>query len=166
MNEHMSPDFEERLHKAVKAPEADAAFVSGLRSILVAAFDAKPARRFSPRLAWGAAVALALLIGGSLLFSPQVVEAIGRLLGYIPGVGYVENGPALRVLAAPVTIQKEGVVFTLEKGAADAQRTVLLAQVQGFPNREAGAPTCEHAPQLCIVRWIRSDADRSWLEVG
>ena len=58
-----------------------------------------------------------------------------RLLGYIPGVGFVERGPALRVLSAPVTFQKDGLTLTVEKGAADSQRTVLLARVEGYPKR-------------------------------
>jgi len=131
MNEHMSPEFEARLHDLLVAPDANTAFVNDLRSKLIERMEVKTTRRFSPRLVWGIAIVLVLLIIGLLVFSPQVVEAMRRLLGYIPGVGYVEQGPALRVLAAPVTVQKEGLTVTIEKGAADSQHTVLLAQVEG-----------------------------------
>ena len=71
-----------------------------------------------------------------------------RLLGYIPGVGFVEKGPALRVLSAPVTFTKDGLTLTVEQGAADAQRTVLLAQVEGYPKDLSGRPTCTDRLQL------------------
>ena len=71
-----------------------------------------------------------------------------RLLGYVPGVGFVENGPALRVLSAPVTFTKDGLTLTVEEGTADAQRTVLLAQVEGYPKELSGRPTCTDRLQL------------------
>jgi len=96
-------------------PDADAAFVGSLRSKIIERIEVKTFRRFSPRWVWGIAIVLVLLIIGLLVFSPQVVEAMRRLLGYIPGVGYVEQGPALRVLSAPVTVQKEGLTVTIER---------------------------------------------------
>lgn len=151
MNENMSPEFEGQLQHLLAAPDADAAFVDGLRSKLIERNKMKTYRRFSPRLAWGIAVALVLLIIGLLALSPQVVEAMRRLLGYVPGVGYVEQGPALRVLSAPVTVHKEGLTFTVEKGAADSQHTVLLARVEGYPRERFGQnrpPTCVREERL------------------
>ena len=148
MNEQSSPEFEGRLHDLLAAPDPEAEFVSSLRSRLAAGADLKAARRFSPRLAWGTAIVLALLILGLLAFSPQVVTAMKRLLGYIPGVGYVERGITLRVLSAPVTVQQEGLTITIEQGAADSQRTVLLARVEGYPWARSGIRTCTDTPQL------------------
>jgi hypothetical protein len=148
MSEHMSPEFEERLHHLLAAPDADPSFVSGLRSRLIERTKVKTSPRFSPRLALGAAIVLVLLLIGLLLFSPQVVEAMRRFLGYIPGVGYVENGPALRVLSAPVTVQKEGLTVTIEQGAADSQHTVLLARVEGYPRGHSVEQTCTDWPRL------------------
>jgi hypothetical protein len=148
----MSSEFEERLHDLLAVPDADTVFVGGLRSKLIERSKVKTFRRFSPRLVWGIAIFLVLLIIGLLVFSPQIVEAMRRLLGYIPGVGYVEQGPALRVLSAPVTVQKEGLAVTIEKGAADSQHTVLLAQVEGYSQErykaQNGVQTCKEIPQL------------------
>lgn len=148
MSEHMSPDFEERVRHLLAAPDADAAFVGGLRSKLMEGNKLKTLHRFSPRLAWGIAILLVLLIIGLLAFSPRVVEAMRRLLGYIPGVGYVERGSTLRVLSAPVTLQKDGLTLTIKEGAADSQRTVLLGQVEGYSSDRSGAQTCMNMPQL------------------
>jgi hypothetical protein len=148
MNEHTDPEFEGQLRDLLAAPEADAAFVSGLRYRLMAGIGKKPMRRWSIRLAWGCAIALALLAIGLLPFSPQAVRAMRRLLAYIPGVGFVETGPALRVLPAPVTFTKDGLTLTIEQGAADLQRTVLLARVAGYTQPSTGAPTCTEPLQL------------------
>jgi hypothetical protein len=148
MNEYMSPDFEKQLHDLLATPDAEAEFVNGLRSKLIERNNVKTFRRGAPRLAWGIAIVLIALVIGLLAFSPRVVEAMRRLLGYIPGVGYVEKGMALRVLSGPVTVQKQGLKLTMEQGAADSQRTVLLAQVEGYPKGRPGAPTCKEPPQL------------------
>jgi hypothetical protein len=152
MSENKSPEFEERIHSLLAEPDADAAFVSGLRSKLIERNKVKTIHRFSPRLAWGIAIVLVLLIIGLLLFSPRAVEAMRRLLGYIPGVGYVERGSTLRILSAPVTLQKDGLTLTIKEGAADSQRTVLLAQIEGFTQEryqaQNGVPTCKDLPRL------------------
>ncbi len=148
MNKYVSPELESRLRDLLAAPDADPAFVSGLRSKLMERTEVKSFRRSSPRLAWGIAITLVLLIIGLLVFSPQVVEAMRRLLGYIPGVGYVEKGITLRVLSAPVTVQKDGLTVTIQNGAADPQRTVLLAKIEGYTMRGAAAQTCTDMPRL------------------
>lgn len=73
-------------------------------------------------------LALALLTG--------VAYAVGRSLGYIPGVGLIEQGAPIRVLAEPVTVTREGVTVSVTKAVLSADKTVLFVQVEGVP-REA-----------------------------
>jgi hypothetical protein len=107
----------------------------------------KQTRTFS-RLIWG--LALAVLLIGLLVASPRVAEALKRLLGYVPGVGYVEKGDALRMLSAPVTLEKDGLKLTIEKGAADLQRTVLLGHIEGYPPDRSGEGACDSAARLVL----------------
>jgi hypothetical protein len=86
-----------------------------------------------------ALVLLALLAG--LFIWPQTAAAMRRLLGYIPGMGVVEPGNSLRVLAEPVVLEREGVTVTIEKGTADLQRTILRISVKGI--NANGGPYCE-----------------------
>jgi hypothetical protein len=151
MSEHMPPEFEERIHDLLAAPDADPVFVDGLRSKILERTKMKTHHRFSPRLAWAIAIALVLLIIGLLAFSPRVVEAMKRLLGYVPGVGYVEQGITLRVLSAPVIVEKDGLTVTIEKGVADTQHTVLLARVEGYTANNYGAQTCVTHSQLRLA---------------
>lgn len=148
MTEHPSPEFEQELRETLNAPGADPAFVRDLRVTLLERSTMKTQTRTFPRLAWG--LALAVLLIGLLVASPQVVEALKRLVGYIPGVGYVEPGDSLRILAAPVTVQKDGLMLTIEKAAADSQRTILLGQIEGYAPDRSGAPTCEEPARLVL----------------
>lgn len=70
-------------------------------------------------------VALSLLSG--------IAYAIGRSLGYIPGVGLVEQGAEIRVLAEPVSLTREGITLTVEQAYLTPERTVLIFSVDGIP---------------------------------
>src|SRR5512144_3124437 len=106
MNEHPSPEFEKEVRETLSAPGADPAFVRDLRATLLERSTMKQQTRSFPRLAWG--FALAILLIGLLVAFPQVVEALKRLLGYVPGIGYVEQGSSLRMLAEPAALEKDG----------------------------------------------------------
>ena len=79
---------------------------------------------------------------------------LGRSLGYIPGVGIVEQGAPLRVLAEPVTVEQQGISVTVSKVVADFTRTFISYRVDGIPLAENRVPasvayrrcTCPMAP--------------------
>jgi len=148
MNEHPSPEFEKELRETFSASGADPAFVHDLRATLLERSKMKAKTRMFSRLAWG--VALAILLIGLLVASPQVVEALRRLLGYIPGVGYVEQGSSLRILAAPAALKKDGLRLTIEKGAADSGRTILLGHIEGYTPDRHGDGYCETPARLIL----------------
>jgi hypothetical protein len=148
MNDHPSPEFEKELRETLSAPGANPAFVHDLRVTLLERATMKQTRTFS-RLAWG--LALAVLVIGLLAASPRVAEALKRLLGYVPGVGYVETGGALRLLSAPVVLEKDGLRLTIEKGAADSQRTVLLGRIEGYPGFRFGDINCDEPARLILT---------------
>ena len=127
-------EFEDLVHSALAATEPDPAFMDSLRSQFLsrARLTKKETRmkpshvRFSPRLAWGLALLLLLAILLAALSSPDVVKAMRRLLGYIPGVGTVEQSTSLRVLAQPVTQSRAGITLTIEQAVASADQTVIV----------------------------------------
>ena len=85
------------------------------------------------------AIVLALL---TLLALTGVAYAIGKSLGYIPGLGVVDQNTPLRVLAEPVVVEREGVTVTVEKGTADLQKTILRISVDGVDAN--GGPYCDN----------------------
>jgi hypothetical protein len=59
--------------------------------------------------------------------------AVGRSLGYIPGVGIVEQGTLIRVLAEPVSASRDGVTVTITEATLTADKTVLTYTIENVP---------------------------------
>jgi hypothetical protein len=102
--------------------------------------------------------ALALLAGLlALALLSGVAYAVGRSLGYIPGLGLVESGAELRVLAAPVVVKRDGITLTVMQGLASPEKTVLTFRVENIPESalardyaegETPPPTCTPQDRL------------------
>ena len=70
--------------------------------------------------------ALAILIAVlALLLLTGIAYAIGRSLGYIPGVGIVEQGTPIRVLAQPVSVTRDGITLTITSAVLTMDKTVI-----------------------------------------
>jgi hypothetical protein len=138
MNEHPSPEFEKELRETLGQPNANPVFVRDLRETLIERSTMKQKNRFLPRLAWG--FAIAILLAFLVVASPRAAALLKQLLGYVPGVGFVEQGEALRLLAAPVTIEKDGLQMTIEKGTADSEHTILLQHITGYHGPNPASP--------------------------
>src|SRR5215211_261566 len=69
----------------------------------------------------------------ALLLLSGFVYALGRSLGYIPGVGMVDQSVPLRILAEPVSVTREGITLTVEQAVLGADKTVLIYRVEGIP---------------------------------
>jgi hypothetical protein len=91
---------------------------------------------------------IALLI---LLALSGVVYALGRSLGYIPGIGIVEQSVPLRLLAEPVTVERQGISITVSKVVADSTRTFISYRVNGIPLAENGMPACATIPEMHLA---------------
>lgn len=74
------------------------------------------------------AIILAFL---ALLLLTGVVYAIGRLTGYIPGIGFVQKD-SLRVLAEPVSQTQDGITVSIEQVFADSERTIIIYKTEGL----------------------------------
>jgi len=84
------------------------------------------------------AIVLALL---TLLALTGTAYAIGKSLGYIPGLGVVDQNTSLRVLTEPVSQTRDGITVTVEKGTIDAEKTILRVSVVGVD--ATGGPYCD-----------------------
>lgn len=148
------PEFESQMRKAMDVPEPDATKLDALREQFVALGVAslqtdrqpdpasKPSRpekepkmkripsRISPGLAWGLALLVFAILFALAFSSPTVVNALRRLLGYIPGVGVIDQSQTLSTtilaLEEPVTIQRDGVTLTVEFAIATSDKTTIL----------------------------------------
>ncbi len=95
-----------------------------------ASFAVQDSRR---RWALGAAaVALVLLSALAAAGPARVWAQVQRLLGYVPGVGFVDLDRA-RVLAAPVSVTRGGVTLTVEQAVARPDGTTIAIHAEGLP---------------------------------
>ena len=105
---------------------------------LAAAFRPRQAEsgpvRFLARHRWAAAAAALLLVATVVLsiLGPQRVWAgLLDLLGYVPGVGFVELDET-RVLAAPVEVTRDGITLRVEQVLAGPDRTTVVIGSEGL----------------------------------
>jgi WD40 repeat protein len=158
MNEYLpSPEWLQQMRAAAAAPGPQDSFVRGLRGRLVdRGLMLQTRGRIRARLAWGLAVAAILLAAGVLIAGPQnVVLALQRILGYIPGVGIVQSG-TIRVLDEPVTVTRDGITLTLEQVVADSSQTVVIYKAEGLSVKVAnsngeGGPLCAKSEAIRLA---------------
>ncbi|MFW6136398.1 MAG: hypothetical protein ACOC7N_06215, partial [Chloroflexota bacterium] len=87
----------------------------------------------------GATAAIAILLTVAVAFlavGPQRVWAdLQRLLGYVPGIGFV-NLEETRVLTAPVAVTRDGVTLRVEQVVAEAEGTTVVISSDGLPSED------------------------------
>jgi hypothetical protein len=71
---------------------------------------------------------LTILLALTLLTG--VAYAIGRSLGYIPGVGIVDQSSPLRVLAEPVSQTRDGLTITVKEAVLGADKTTFVLSME------------------------------------
>lgn len=152
------PEFESQVREAMDVPEPDAQAMDVLRAQFIARGMAalkadlqpdsalnpfrpeketnkmKRTKFFSfPRLAWGVVLLVIASLVALAFSSPEVVNALQRLFGYIPGVGVVEQTPPIRALAEPVVIERDGVTLTVEFAISTIEKTTIIYRHVGTP---------------------------------
>jgi len=80
---------------------------------------------------------LIIILAGVLIAGPHnVVAAIRSLVGYLPGVGFVQNTAQTRILSTPVVVERDGIRVTIEEALADSQQTVIVYRIDNLPQAE------------------------------
>ena len=90
-----------------------------------------------------ATILLALLL---VLVLSGVVYALGRSLGYIPGIGLVDQSVPIRVLAEPVSQTRDGITVTVNEAVLTSSKTMIVFIVENIPqehlSRDMAVPGC------------------------
>jgi len=112
--------FESELRNAFASADAQQGFVDALAGRLrTNSATAKSAHRPNMRLrpSWVVILSvIALLIASILFIGPDKVYAeFLKLLGYIPGIGIVDQAQSVRVLSEPVRVTRDGVVLSVNQ---------------------------------------------------
>ena len=140
--------FEQDLNAIFTRPDPDPAFLDGLERQLkaqLAAQDRQPAWRLpfwgrqglnNPRLFRPAIVAVGILVGLAILVAAigpqQVLAAVRGIIGYIPGIGFVDNVKTAQEIGNTVRVERDGVTVIIQQALSDANSTRINLLADGF----------------------------------
>lgn len=130
-----SPDFEEKVRKAMQTPNANPEFANRLRNELVRR-PVKMKPRFTFKPAWVMAALMALSV--FTVSAPRLAAAFGKFFGYVPEVGLVETTNGLRMLKQPVVAIRDGVTLTVTNVFVYQDRIELSYEVSGIAPENDG----------------------------
>ena len=130
--------FEENIKNSFNVPAIRPEFEAHLNEELMQraiSTKRKTWRILGLRPAWAISLAILLmLLLGTLVIGPQRVYAeFARMLGYIPGVGIVDESAPIRVLAEPVSVTRDGITITVTSATLTADRTQIAYRIFGLP---------------------------------
>jgi len=116
----------------------------------------RKSQMLTPRTRPFAAVLVTLLI---LLALSGVAYALGKTLGYIPGVGLVENSSGIRMLAKPAAVTRDGITVTVTQVMVYEDHVELAYTVNGIAESyDTGSDMCGwYRPNYDF--WSDGDAD-------
>lgn len=144
--------FENDLRAAIAPPNAPNDFVNALGVRLLNSYPSSKEKvrrniRLQPR--WIVLICILLLfIVSVLLIGPDKVYAeVLKLLGYVPGIGIVDQAQSIRVLPEPVRITRDGVTISVNQALLTPQQTHIEYGVSGVP---ASAYPEQEAVSGCI----------------
>jgi hypothetical protein len=167
-----SQSIEEKLYSANSIPPR-AEFLTDLRARLAS----QPPRAISfgkrtglvfRRPVWVTIIAILLLLAIALAaIGPQrVIAAFRQLLGYIPGVGIVEQGAPMRVLAAPVKQTRDGITLTVTEAYLTTEKTILIYTIENVPfsalSHDENVVGCSDTGRLVLPSGITLKINNGW----
>ncbi len=143
------PRIEQALGDFFAAADPEPAFVAALEGQLLAQAhsvrrQAAPSRAPSLWSGWRDALwrhrAMAVAVGLLMILAlavaaigpARVVAAIQDLVGYVPGIGFVDLEET-RLLAAPVEVVRDGVTLRVEQAIAGPDDTKIVVRSEGLP---------------------------------
>jgi hypothetical protein len=93
-----------------------------------------------------------ILVVAILASVPSVVQAVKNLLGYIPGVGFVEQSTPLRILKESVETNIDEIKITVSQAVIDSDHLRLFYQVENIPTVDTStaqqSDVCQTLPHL------------------
>jgi len=157
-------ELENALEHYYARPEPDPKFVARLEHRLRSRLIEKETQkmlgktktpRLSRRAVWGLGLALTAMAIGLLAASPSLAAAMMRLLGYVPGVGMVEQSAPLRVLARPVSQTRGEITITVTEAVLSVDKTVIVYNVENIPpenlTQSGDTPGCLNSPEVHLL---------------
>ena len=144
----LSPDFQKKIQTLCTVPEVKPQFKKELRTLIQTKAIRNLKKRKAvpkPKLAWLIFITVIIIaIATSFIIGPQKVwAAFQELVGFIPGIGFVEKTNPIRSLSHPLQQTQEGVTVTIMDTIVTGSSTIINISIQGILSDEvveAGTP--------------------------
>ncbi len=107
----------------------------------------KDAFRRRPALAVSLTILVLLALAITLAGPQRVLASVQRLLGFVPGSGFVQPGET-RVLAAPIEVKQGDITLRVEKVIATGEQTEITLTASALPREKFTPQGGEHDPYL------------------
>ena len=114
-------------------------------------------KKFMQTIRTRPALALSIALLALALLS-SVVYAIGKVTGFIPGVGIIDQSVPLRILTEPVVAEREGLTVTVSQVVADSDHTFVAYAIDGLFWSAEGRTMCGVLPSLQLPDGITLNA--------
>jgi len=176
-----SIELEKKLESFYAAITPDPAFVSKLDLLVARQSKQLPAGhpgvfawlsdsfRRRPVLAFSITVLLALALAITLAGPRQVLASVQRLLGFVPGSGFVQPGQT-RILPAPVEARQGDITLRVEKVIAGPKQTEISLTASGLPREkfapQTGEQDLQFLPYLQLSDGTRIRSNMSMSSIG
>jgi hypothetical protein len=128
--------IEKDIHKLLIPQDDSKEFLSSLRGQILQKYTPRQTRFtiFAFKPVWITTIILIMAVTSILVIGPQKVYAsFMKLLGYVPGVGLVEQDSTIRILAEPVSLTHDGITISVNQAILTERETRLEYGISGVP---------------------------------
>ncbi len=144
VNRNPSASFNARIRAALNESPPHPDFVHRLEAELISRAGQPTRFRVAPaippptrkRFWYTAATLLILLVLAAAVIGPQkVLAAIQGIVGYVRGIGFVQDAETALVLSGPVKVARGGITITVKEAVADTAATRVRLHINVSDNR-------------------------------
>lgn len=137
----LTPDFQKKIQTLCTFPEAKPQFKKELRTLIQTKAIRNLEKRKTlpkPRLAWLILITvIIILIATPFILGPQKVwAAFQELVGFFPGIGFVEETNPVRSLSHPLQQTQGDVTVTIMDTIVTESSTIINISIQGILSDE------------------------------
>ncbi|MBW6472370.1 MAG: hypothetical protein K0B14_04535 [Anaerolineaceae bacterium] len=128
--------IEKDIQKLLIPQDDSKEFLSSLRGQILQKYTPRQTRStfFAFKPVWITTIILIMAVTSILVIGPQKVYAsFMKWLGYIPGVGLVEQDSTIRILAEPVRLTQDGITISVNQAILTESETRLEYGISGVP---------------------------------
>jgi hypothetical protein len=138
----ISSRLEEDVYNTMNVSDPSNEFVADLRKQLHKTINEGSKPSLQKRTWWWQAmigVATAILITVVAVGPQNVWAMMQNILGYIPGIGFVDDESTQLMIEEPIVVVQDGITITVTESYANSEKTLVTYQLKGFELGESEA---------------------------